>query len=226
MTYLTENFAMDNYSPFLSNVPKPVIKLIEPDPAPAYEGEQSGTGNKTGGTEVPQKELFLFEDIYNKHIRQVTLFAYNYLNDLDEAKNIAHDTFIAFWKNKENVNLKDNVLPYLLATTKNRCLNVLRKKQYSGRYTRHLTRAKTDILNTIALESASSIKIYESDVERIISHGMNLMKPKVRRTFFMSRMNGLKNREIAHVEGIAESTVEARISSALLVMRKLLKDYL
>lgn len=228
MTYLTENFTMDNYSPFLSNVPNPVIKLTEPDPEPTppCENAQSGTGNKTVGAEVSQKELFLFEDIYNKHIRQVTLFAYNYLNDMDEAKNIAHDTFIAFWKNKKNVNLKDNVLPYLLATTKNRCLNALRKKEYSQQYTEHTIKAKTDMLNTIALENISSIKIYESDVERIISHGMNLMKPKVRQTFFLSRMSGLKNREIAHAEGIAESTVEARISSALLVMRRLLKDYL
>lgn len=175
---------------------------------------------------IHQEQLKQFEDIYNKNLQKVTMFAYSYLSDMDEAKNIAHDTFIAFWKNKENVNLKDNVLPYLMASAKNLCLNLLRKKDYASKYTQSTQKEKTNLLNTIALENISSIKIYETDVERIISRGMTLMKPKVRHTFLMSRINGLKNREIASVEGIAESTVEARISSALLVMRKLLKDYL
>ena len=52
------------------------------------------------------------------------------------------------------------------------------------------------------------------------------MKPKVRHTFLLSRIKGVKNKQIAVIEGITESAVEARISSALKVMRKLLKDYL
>ncbi|MEF9930719.1 MAG: RNA polymerase sigma-70 factor [Bacteroidales bacterium] len=171
-------------------------------------------------------DIKIFEEIYNKNHPKLVSFAYSYLNDIDEAKNVAHDVFIAFWKNKNNVNLQENVMPYLFASTKNMCLNLLRKKNYALKYSEHTIREKTNYLNTIALENNSSIKIYESDVENIISRGMTQMKPKVRQTFLMSRVKGLKNREIASAEGVAESTVEARITSALLVMRKLLKDYL
>ncbi|MEG2849970.1 MAG: sigma factor-like helix-turn-helix DNA-binding protein [Bacteroidales bacterium] len=156
-------------------------------------------------------DIKTFEEIYNKNHPKVVSFAYSYLNDIDEAN---------------NVNLQENVMPYLFASTKNMCLNLLRKKNYALKYSEHTIREKTNYLNTIALENNSSIKIYESDVENIISRGMTQMKPKVRQTFLMSRVKGLKNREIASAEGVAESTVEARITSALLVMRKLLKDYL
>lgn len=212
MTYLTEDCTM-------KDCPTLTCRLEQR----LYENTAA---SKPDTGRIHKEQLKQFEDIYNKNLQKVTMFAYSYLNDMDEAKNIAHDTFIAFWKNKENVNLKDNVLPYLLASAKNLCLNLLRKKDYANKYTQSTHKEKTNLLNTIALENISSIKIYETDVERIISRGMNLMKPKVRHTFLMSRINGLKNREIASVEGIAESTVEARISSALLVMRKLLKDYL
>lgn len=212
MTYLTENCTIEDYNALTYKLPRHHYEDMAPPISPAGS--------------IHKEQLNQFEEIYNKNLQKVTMFAYSYLNDMEEAKNVAHDTFIAFWKNKENVNLKDNVLPYLLASAKNICLNVLRKKNYANAYTQNTIKEKTALLNTIALESTSSIKIYETDVERIISRGMNLMKPKVRHTFLMSRINGLKNREIANVEGIAESTVEARISSALLVMRKLLKDYL
>jgi Sigma-70, region 4. len=52
------------------------------------------------------------------------------------------------------------------------------------------------------------------------------MKDKVRRTFLLSRGKGLKNKEIAEIEGVAESTIEARMSHALLIMRKMFKDYI
>lgn len=182
--------------------------------------------NKTNTEDISNVDLRIFEEIYNKNVQKVISFAYSYLNDKDDAENIAHDVFITFWKNRNNVNLKDNVLPYLFAATKNMCLNCLRKKGYASKYTEHTQRAKTDYLNTMALESHSSVKIYEADVEKIIVRGIEMMKPKVRQTFIMSRMNGLKNREIASAEGVAESTIEARMTSALLVMRKLLKDYL
>jgi len=42
----------------------------------------------------------------------------------------------------------------------------------------------------------------------------------------MSRFKGLKNREIAGIEGVGESTIEARITAALLIMKRLLKDYI
>lgn len=226
--YLTENFSMENYAIFAPDVPRLTLSDVKKSNKVAnVKNDISNTvNNKTITEDISNADLQIFEDIYNKNIQKVISFAYSYLNDSDDAKNIAHDVFITFWKNRDNVNLKDNVLPYLFASTKNMCLNLLRKKGYASKYTEHTMREKTDYLNKLALESNSSVKIYESDVEQIINKGMELMKPKVRQTFLMSRMNGLKNREIASAEGVAESTIEARITSALMVMRKLLKDYL
>lgn len=219
---------MDNYAIFAPDITRTTLPSIRREHKSVVQ--KINTCNTVNDKVILEKsdgsEMKIFEDVYNEHHSKIIAFAYSYLNDIDEAKNIAHDVFITFWKNKENVNLQENVLPYLFASTKNMCLNLLRKKGYATKYTDHTIREKTDYLNTIALENNASVKIYETDVEAIIYKGIESMKPKVRQTFVMSRMKGLKNREIAHAEGIAESTVEARITSALLVMRRLLKDYL
>lgn len=168
----------------------------------------------------------LFEEIYNKHLQRIVSFAYSYLNDIEDAKNVAHDVFISFWRSKDNVNLKDNVLPYLMSITKNKCLNILKKNISAQKYSNRILHAKYDYINSIAMESHSAMKIYETEIEVLMNRAVGQMKPKIKDTFLQSRVKGLKNKEIAHAEGVAESTIEARITSALLVMRKLLKDYL
>ncbi len=217
---------MDNYAIFASDTissPGTIIRGIK------NQSDLTG-GNKVNidhiNTHFSKTDLSLFEEIYNENIYKIINFSSSYINNTEDAKNIAHDVFITFWKNRQNVNSMENVSPYLFASAKNMCLNYLRKKTYANKYSAHTLKEKTEYLNRVALENQPSLRIYENEVEKIIHKGMERMKPKVRRTFILSRMNGLKNREIACVEGIAESTVEARISSALIVMRKLLKDYL
>ena len=174
-------------------------------------------------TDINKKALF--EKIYSANLRRVTFFACSYLGDISEAQNVAHDVFTSFWKKMEDVDM-ERAVPYLFESTKNSCLNVLRKRLNANKYSDSSIKEKTDLLNYSALESSGTSKLYEVEVESIISKGITMMKPKVRRTFIMSRFKGLKNREIAGIEGVGESTVEARITAALLIMKRLLKDYI
>lgn len=164
-----------------------------------------------------------FEDIYSQNCRKIMYFANSYLNDMDEAKNVTNDVFITLWKNMSNIE-QEKVVAYIFITAKNMCLNILKRRTIIQKYNSY--KFKTDYLNSIALENNEATYIYEKDMEEIILKGIKLMKTKVRRTFMLSRIKGLKNREIADMEGVVESTVEARITSALLIMRKMLHDYI
>lgn len=179
---------------------------------------------KSGVSPIISNKIF-FEEIYSAYLQRITLFALGYVGNIPDAQNIAHDVFAAFWKKIENVD-RNRAVPYLYEATKNTCLNNLRKKNNSNKFSNNSLAEKMDYLNSIALENLSSLKIYEVDIQQIIKKGISTMRPKIRRTFIMSRYEGLKNKEIAAIEGVAESTIEARITSALLVMKKLLIDYL
>jgi RNA polymerase sigma-70 factor (ECF subfamily) len=177
------------------------------------------------GHTVNYKDEHFFEEAYNLNHRKIIFFAFKYLGDMGEAENIANDVFTAFWNNLESVE-REAYVSYLFATAKNKCLNVLRRREIESKYADEKRKKDQQYLNLVSLESFESTRIYETEITDILNRGIDLMKPKVRRTFILSRFNGLKNKEIAEIEGIAESTVEARMSSALLIMRKLLNDYL
>lgn len=166
-----------------------------------------------------------FERIYSANLQRVIFFASGYLGDISEAQNVAHDVFTSFWKKMDSIDAERSVA-YLYEAAKNSCLNILRKRMNANKYADSSVKERADFLNYTALENSWSPKLYEVDVKSIISRGMSLMKPKVRRTFVMSRFQGIKNKDIAVIENIAESTVEARITAALLIMKKLLKDYI
>lgn len=181
---------------------------------------------KEGDISTYADDKAAFEQLYNLHHNKIIYFAYCYIGDWEEARNIAHDVFTSLWKRRDGLDFETNLLPFLYTCTKNSCLNYLRKQNYSKQYTEYTVKQKTDYLNRMALEHTSSLEIYNTDVEKIFLKGINKMKPKVRHTFLLSRIKGIKNKQIAVVEGITESAVEARISAALTVMRRLLKDYL
>lgn len=174
---------------------------------------------------VKYKDEHFFEEVYNQYLRKITLFSFKYLEDMGEAENIANDVFTAFWNNMDGID-RNSCISYLFATARNKCLNLLRRREIEGKYAEDRRKKDEQYLDRISLESIESTRIYETEITDILNRGIDLMKPKVRRTFILSRFNGLKNKEIAEIEGIAESTVEARMSSALLIMRKLLNDYL
>lgn len=181
---------------------------------------------KEGDISTYADDKAAFEQLYNLHHNKIIYFAHCYIGDWEEARNIAHDVFTSIWKRRDGLDFETNLLPFLYTCTKNSCLNYLRKQNYSKQYTEYTVKQKTDYLNRMALEHTSSLEIYNTDVEKIFLKGINKMKPKVRHTFLLSRIKGIKNKQIAVVEGITESAVEARISAALTVMRRLLKDYL
>lgn len=164
-----------------------------------------------------------FEEIYAGNFKKVSFFANSYLNDMAEAENVAQDVFEALWKNFDNIE-HDRFVSYIFVAARNMCLNRLKRRNIAQKYNSY--KSKTDYLNSVSLESCDSMNIFEKDINEIVVKGMDSMKKKVRRTFLLSRVKGLKNKEIADIEGVVESTIEARISSALLVMRKMLDDYL
>lgn len=201
---------MDNYTIFAIDVQEQVLR-------------EKRVASKVDISCTMDDAKVRFEEIYAGNIKKVALFANGYLNDMGEAENVAQDVFEALWKNFDSIE-SDKVAAYVFVSARNMCLNRLKRRNIAQKYNSY--KSKTDYLNSIALEGSSSIDIFEKDIQEIMGKGMDSMKKKVRRTFLLSRMKGLKNREIADIEGVAESTIEARISSALLVLRKMLEDYM
>jgi len=168
----------------------------------------------------------LFEEIYSNHLHKIQFFAYNYLQDFDSAKSLAQEVFISIWENWDAIDFEREILPYLLTLTKNRCLNLLRKKKVSQKYEDFSKNQNQESLNYLTLLDSSSTMLYSQEIEELLRKTMNTMTDKVRRTFILNRFQGLSYKDIAEIEDVTVKAIEVRIMSALKLLRVKFKDYL
>ena len=169
---------------------------------------------------------FLFEEAYKANLCKVKYYVYSYLNDWEQAENVAQEAFYQLWKNRDKVNFAESVLPYLLFVSKNLALNILRKEGNKKAYVDYnLTRSR-EILNYDALQDSSATLAYSNDIEKLLDKAINKMPNKVSETFKLSRFNGLKQSEIAKKLEVSAKTVESRMGEALKILRIVFKDFI
>jgi len=65
-----------------------------------------------------------------------------------------------------------------------------------------------------------------SELENLFNESLNKLPERCREVFELSRLQGLRNREIAEKLNLSEKTVENQMTKALHVLREELKDYL
>lgn len=191
--------------------------------APSIKQHQTIGADKM---KLDDSKQHLYKKTYTDCFPKITAYAFSFLKDEDEAQNIANDTFLSLWENREHLNWNENIVPWLFSVAKNKCLNILKKRVHSNNYHQTSVKEKSDYLNYLAIQSEAPTRIYEKEVEVLLCKAVEKMTPKVRTTFILSRMKGMKYSEIAQSSNISNRTVEARIKLAMLILRKTFKDYL
>ena len=146
-------------------------------------------------------------------------FSQTYVIAEEDAENIVQDTFLYLWEHLELLEDIDHLDAFLFTLIKNRCLNFLKHQSYIQAKTCSL---KADEELEQFDEAVSSI----SEVENLLSQTMQKLPERCREIFLLSRIEGLKYKEIAERLDISVNTVENQISIALRKLRSELKEYL
>ena len=160
-----------------------------------------------------------FEQLFKSHFAHLCNFAYQFVPDMDSAKDITQKVFILLWENRENINPDQSIKSYLFTAVKNRCLNHIRdQKKYRSRI------LDVDIhdIDISFEEDQMAVDELEGKVARALSQ----LPEKCRQVFEMSRYQNKKYQDIATALDISVKTVEAHMSRALKGLRADLKDYL
>lgn len=172
------------------------------------------------------KYKVLFEKFYTDHYSKVKYFAMQYLNDEEDACNVAQEVFVSFWMNIENVDFNKNILAYLLTAAKNKSLNILSKESYRNKYKSDVIKDYYQTINQKLLKDNVTSNIFGKEIEGILQKAFEQMPQYVKETFVMCKLKGFKQREVAIILGISEKTVEQRMKRAMMVIRREFKDYL
>ena len=147
---------------------------------------------------------------YNK-----LLFSYaiSFTNDRAMAQDIVQDVFFGIWKDRKKLNTSYNLKNYLFKITYNKFIN----QYHKNRAISSLERAYMESLNQIVDEN--NTELLKKKIE-LVKEGIANLPKKCKKTFLLSKKEGLTNIEIADYLDISIKTVEGHLTKAYQLLRK------
>ncbi|WP_422351151.1 RNA polymerase sigma factor [Flagellimonas sp.] len=169
------------------------------------------TGLKKGDAKAYSKMVDLYHNM-------LCVYAYELTNDRDTAQDIVQNVFVNIWRYR--LKLKDQFLlkSYLYKSVYNEFLNQNR----SGVYVVPLEKKYIDALSSVVEEENKSF----DQLIKLVRKEIDNLPPKCRRTFLLSRQEGLSNKEIADYLNLSTKSVEAHITKAFSRLRTAMGDKL
>lgn len=154
-----------------------------------------------------------FETAFKQYYRKLYFFAFNLLEDEEEAKDIISDTFCSLWEQRNS--LQDNggiSLSLLYTMTRNRCIDRLRHLQSKQNY---LETIETEPLEILETES------YEEHEKRLkcVMEAIEALSPQTRKVFEACFLECLSYNEVAKRYDISPNTVRNHVVMALKKIR-------
>lgn len=181
-------------------------------------------GIRIQGSETDDRLLFekirsgdtrAFEQVFRKYAPRLEAFARKYTSDAREAEDMVQNVFLKLWERREwleNISLSS----FLFMLTKNNCLNYLKHRQITDMVEQRISDVEiVEQLYAFDFISDPSVQLQQKELSQTIDRIMDELPPKCKEAFRLSRLNGLKNREIASRMNITEKVVEKHITRAL-----------
>lgn len=144
--------------------------------------------------------------LYERHAEGLTLFVRNRLNDVHEASDVVHDTFMEIWTKAETFEARASVRSWMFSIARNKSVDRIRK-------TSRMVVSEPD--ETIVDHGPSLDKIVANaqDAERI-QRCINELSDTQRAAITLSFYHDMTYREISETECVSESTIKSRIHYA------------
>ena len=155
--------------------------------------------------------------LVNNYHHKLCMYAFSLTNNHDLSEDIVQNVFMGIWKQRQK--LKDDfvVKSYLYRSVYNEFIDQYRKQKS----VLALEKKYIDALSTIVEQED------ESSLERLINlvkQEIENLPPKCKRTFLLSKQEGLTNIEIAEYLNVSIKSVEALITKAFSLLREKVGD--
>ncbi len=167
--------------------------------------------------QIAKGDIKTFNSFYNKYYPSLCKFSFQFVKSEDTAADIAQETMIEFWLNKQIQSSLNHSKAYLYTIAKNKSLNNLRKIKVDNHY---LLQQMVD--NEEGVVSVSYLKDEECS---LLSRAINLL-PQQTQKIIQLTLNNYRNSDITEELDISINTVKTLKKRAYKKLRELLKDHI
>lgn len=169
---------------------------------------------------LKEKDQSFYKQLFSTWYMPLCNYACSVLRDMDEAEDVVQKMFCKLWEQRETIVIRTSVKSYLYRAVHNDCLNRVRQIKIHAEHKQHYTYTVPQTVRS----TADRVVILELE-DRIVK-AIDLLPPKCKRVFEMSRMQQLSYVEIANELNISTNTVENHMAKALKLLRNNLKEFL
>ena len=158
-----------------------------------------------------------FTVIYKFYRNDVYGYSISMLKTNELAEEIVQDVFLNIWKHRDRLNPDLSFKSFVFTTTRNLTLNLISKVANN----RKLKEAV--FYSSQKAYSTTDNKIIQADYESLKNQAIELLPPKCRIIFELSRNEDMSYKEISEKLNISLSTVKGQTSKALAIIRDFLQ---
>jgi len=154
-----------------------------------------------------------FNALFEAYYRTLYNYARYNIKDEDACHDIVQDVFTYLWDKRSDIDIKQTIRSYLLSSTHNACINYLKKQNTQKKHI-------SDFLYTTNHSEDGYDPIFENALVNDLNKIIEKLPPQCKDIFYLSRIKGLKHKEIATKLNISIRTVETQIYRALRTIKK------
>lgn len=159
----------------------------------------------------------LFQHLFDNYFKVLTIYSYKFVNNWHTAEDITQDVFMSLWINKKEIDFSKPIIAYLYRAIYNRSINYINSSLTQNR--REANRTVDEMINDEIMSYNQYDELLLKEMAANIDSFIETLPNQCKKVYKMSRIENLKNKEIAHILNISEKTVEKHISKALEELR-------
>ena len=160
-----------------------------------------------------------FAQVYDFHYHKIYTFAFYVLKSDVQAEEVAQETFLKLWKQGHQLKDIRNLEGFLISVSRNRALDILRRKKLEIRTSQLRDKDWEEIHNE------TEERILLNDTHKIIQKAIDLLPAQQKQVYQLCHQEGLKYEKVAEKLNLSVLTVQSYMKLALKNLRKQLGDH-
>ncbi len=156
-----------------------------------------------------------FQSIFKTYFGPLCNYVNSNINDWEGSREIVQGAFMKIWENRESIEVQTTVKTYLYSSVRNRMIDYIRS-----------SKRREDLNDAVGQEDVYIEDEKELDsmmIRQEIMKSLDRLKPKMKKIFVLSKVEGLTYGEVANYLNISKRSVEDNVAKALVLLREDLK---
>lgn len=149
-----------------------------------------------------------FTELYNRFWALMYVYACKML-DKDSAEDVVQEVFTYIWDNCAEIEINSSVSSYLYTAVRYRIFDYFDRQKVRAEHIESLQRFIDEG------EYTTDSYVREKELKNLVEDAVQLLPPRMREVFELSRKSFLSQREIAERLNISDKTVKKQIGNAI-----------